>query len=111
MRWFDAEQLKRAFLGGYAVSGITADGCSTLAQEDAKRPHRERETLVGEQTSIIDRMKGCWRGVASAPSMRRRRRSSWSTCVTPEGESIPPNTLAELYPEVGASGAGSWDVF
>jgi len=24
---------------------------------------------------------------------------------------IPPNTLAELYPEVGASGAGSWDVF
>jgi len=24
----------------------------TLAEEDAKRPHREREALVGEQTAI-----------------------------------------------------------
>ena len=30
----------------------------TSAEEDAKRPHRERETLVGEHTTIINRVKG-----------------------------------------------------
>ena len=30
---------------------------STLAQEDAKRPNRERESLVGEQSRIVNRMK------------------------------------------------------
>ena len=29
----------------------------TLAQEDAKRPNRERESLVGEQSRIVNRMK------------------------------------------------------
>ena len=29
----------------------------TLEQEDAKRPSRERESLVGERTRIINRMK------------------------------------------------------
>ena len=30
----------------------------TLEEEDAKRPSRERENLVGEKTRIINRMKG-----------------------------------------------------
>ena len=30
----------------------------TLEEEDAKRPTRERENLVGERTRIINRMKG-----------------------------------------------------
>ena len=30
----------------------------TIAEEDAKRPHREREYLVGERTRIVNRMKG-----------------------------------------------------
>ena len=56
----DTEQLKRAFLGWLRGE---RDHCKmaaipTLAEEDAKRPHRERETLVGEQTTIINRMKG-----------------------------------------------------
>jgi transposase len=29
----------------------------TLAQEDAKPPNRERESLVGEQSRIVNRMK------------------------------------------------------
>jgi transposase len=29
----------------------------TLAQKDAKRPNRERESLVGEQSRIVTRMK------------------------------------------------------
>jgi transposase len=29
----------------------------TIDEEDARRPHRERESLVGERTRIINRMK------------------------------------------------------
>jgi transposase len=29
----------------------------TTKDEDAKRPNRERESLVGEQTRIVNRMK------------------------------------------------------
>jgi transposase len=29
----------------------------TMAEEDAKRPNRERECLVGERTRIVNRMK------------------------------------------------------
>jgi hypothetical protein len=35
-------------------------------EEDAERPHRDSETLVSEQTTIINRIKGPWRGSASA---------------------------------------------
>ena len=31
----------------------------TLAEEDAKRPNREREGLVRERTRIVNRMKSC----------------------------------------------------
>jgi transposase len=29
----------------------------TIAEEDAKRPNRERECLVGKRTRIVNRMK------------------------------------------------------
>jgi transposase len=32
----------------------------TLAEEDAKRPSRERETLVGEASRIITRIKAAF---------------------------------------------------
>ena len=56
----DTELLKRAFLGWLRGE---PDHCSmaavpTLEQEDAKRPSREREGLVGERTRIVNRMKG-----------------------------------------------------
>src|SRR6267142_1776998 len=55
----DTELLKRAFLGW--LRGERGH-CSmarvpTIAEEDAKRPNRERECLVGERTRIINRMK------------------------------------------------------
>src|SRR6516165_2788279 len=46
--------------GGYVGSlGIACKmvAIPTLAEEDAKRPSRERESLVGERTRIINRMK------------------------------------------------------
>ena len=55
----DTEQLKRAFLGWLRGERNHCKMCAipTAAEEDAKRPHRERETLVGEQTTIINRIK------------------------------------------------------
>src|SRR2546429_3904539 len=56
----DTELLKRGFLGW--LRGERGH-CSmarmpTIAEEDAKRPNRERECLVGERTRIVNRMKG-----------------------------------------------------
>src|SRR3974390_2264301 len=55
----DTELLKRAFLGWLRGE---RDHCKmaaipTTKDEDAKRPHRERETLLGEKTTIINRIK------------------------------------------------------
>src|ERR671913_1442054 len=55
----DTALLKRAFLGWLRGE---PDHCSmaaipSLADEDAKRPSRERENLVGERTRIGNRMK------------------------------------------------------
>src|SRR5262249_37120156 len=55
----DTERLKRAFLGWLRGERehCKMAAIPTLAEEDAKRPHREREMLVGEQTTIINRTK------------------------------------------------------
>jgi len=55
----DTGLLKRVFIGWLRGE---PDHCHmaaipTLAEEDAKRPNRERERLVGERTRIVNRMK------------------------------------------------------
>jgi transposase len=67
----DTELLKRAFLGWLRGE---RDHCRTvaiptLAQEDAKRPNRERESLVGEQSRIVNRMKAA-PGTARHPRLQ-----------------------------------------
>src|SRR5579863_10605928 len=61
----DTELLKRAFLGWLRGE---RDHCKMVAiptakDEDAKRPNRERESLVGEQNRIINRMKAALIGL------------------------------------------------
>ena len=55
----DTELLKRAFVGWLRGE---RDHCKmaaipSLREEDAKRPSRERESLVGEQSRLVNRMK------------------------------------------------------
>jgi transposase len=55
----DTELLKRSFLGWLRGE---RDHCNMVAipttqDEDAKRPNREHESLVGEQSRIVNRMK------------------------------------------------------
>ena len=63
--------MKRAFLGwlrGEPDHGRMA-AVPTLAEEDAKRPSRERETLVGERSRVVNRMKATLARLgASTPS-------------------------------------------
>lgn len=94
----DTELLKRAFLGWLRGE---PDHCSmaaipTLTEEDAKRPGRERESLVGERTRIINRIKGALArlGIREFKPMLRRAPQLLETLRTPEGAALPPNTLA-----------------
>ena len=70
----------------------------TIEQEDAKRPHRERENLVGEKTRIINRMKAAMirLGVRGFKPELRKAPRKLDDLRTPEGLPIPPNTLDEI---------------
>src|SRR5262244_2439976 len=96
----DAEVLKGAFIGW--LRGET-NHCSmaaipTLEEEDAKRPSRERETLIGERTRIINRVKACFvrLGIRGLKLNWRKAADVLAKLRTPEGKPIPPNTLDEL---------------
>jgi transposase len=96
----DTEGLKRAFLGWLRGEREHCKMCAipTSAEEDAKRPHRERENLVHEQTSIINRIKATLArlGIRNFNPKLKKAPERLEHLRTPEGEPIPPNTLAEL---------------
>jgi transposase len=96
----DTELLKRAFLGWLRGE---RDHCKMVAipttnDEDAKRPNRERESLVGEQSRIVNRMKATLTrlGIRGFNPKLKKAAERLDGLRTPEGEPIPPNTLAEL---------------
>src|SRR3954454_20980571 len=51
--------LKRVFLGWLRgePDHCTMAAIPTLEEEDARRPNRERESLVGERTRVVNRIK------------------------------------------------------
>ena len=96
----DTELLKRAFLGWLRGE---RDRCKMVAipttkDEDAKRPNRERESLVGEQSRIVNRMKATLTrlGIRGFNPKLKKAAERLDDLRTPEDEPIPPNTLAEL---------------
>src|SRR4051794_31481177 len=96
----DTGLLKRAFLGWLRGEpghcGMAA--IPTLEEEDARRPNREREGLVGERTRIVNRMRGCLArlGIRGFGPASRGAPERLEALRTPEGVALPPNTLAEL---------------
>jgi transposase len=96
----DTALLKRAFLGWLRGE---PDHCSmaaipTIEAEDAKRPSRERESLVGERTRIGNRMKSTFArlGIRGFKPTLRKASQRLERLRTPEDAPLPPNTLAEL---------------
>jgi transposase len=100
----DTELLKRAFLGWLRGERDHCKMCAipTFVDEDAKRPHRERETLVGEHTTIINRIKATLArlGIRNLNPRLKNAAERLGHVRTPEGEPIPPNTLAELQRDI-----------
>ena len=104
----DTELLKRAFLGW--LRGERGH-CSmarvpTMAEEDAKRPNRERGCLVGERTRIVNRMKATLArlGIRNFKPTLRKAAERLATLHTPEGIPLPPNGLAELQRDMARLG-------
>ena len=96
----DTELLKRAFLGWLRGERghCSMAAVPTLEEEDARRPNRERESLVAERTRVINRIRGCLArlGIRAFKPTLRRAPERLEGLRTPEGDALPPNTLSEL---------------
>jgi transposase len=70
----------------------------TVAEEDARRPGRERESLVAEQTRIVNRIKAVLAmfGVANFKPKLRKAAQKLETLRTVDRSPLPENALAEL---------------
>jgi transposase len=104
----DTELLKRGFSGW--LRGERGH-CSmvrvpTIAEEDAKRPNRERECLVKERTRLVNRMKGALArlGIRDFKPTLRKAAERLATLHTPEGSPLPPNVTAELQRDLARLG-------
>jgi transposase len=96
----DTQLLMRGVLGWLRGE---AKHCSmvaipTLAQEDARRPNREHQTLVKECGRIVSRMKATMArlGVRGFNVKLRKALEKLAGLRTPEGVGLPANTLDEL---------------
>jgi len=96
----DTELLKRSFLGWLRGerNHCKMVAIPTIKDEDAKRPNREHESLIGEQSRIVNRMKAALirLGIRGFNPKLKKAAERLDGLRTPEGEPIPPNTLAEL---------------
>jgi transposase len=96
----DTAMLTRVFLGWLRGERghCSMVAVPTIEQEDAKRPSRERESLTGERTRIINRMKSALArlGIRGFKPELRKAPQLADALRTPEDTLIPPNTLAEI---------------
>jgi transposase len=100
----DTELLKRAFLGWLRgePNHCTMAAIPTIEDEDARRPSRERESLVKECTRIVNRLKAnlARLGIRGFRPTLAHAADRMEALRTPEGAAVPSNTLAELRRDV-----------
>jgi transposase len=96
----DTEMLLRALLGWLRGEPRHCHMAAipTLEEEDAKRASRERESLVAEQTRLTNRLTSILvqLGLPKVKITLRKTAKQLPDLRTPEGNPIPPLTLAEL---------------
>jgi len=70
----------------------------TIEEEDAKRPNREHEKLVGDRTRIVNRMKSTLArlGIRWFKPTLRKAEEKLGELRTAEGTLLPENTRGEL---------------
>ena len=104
----DTALLKRVFLGWLRgePGHCTMAAIPTLEEEDARRPNRERESLVGERTRIVNRIKAnlARLGIRGFKPTVCGASERLEALRTPEGAALPPNTQAELRRDMARLG-------
>ena len=97
----DTELLMRVFLGWLRGEKrhCTMAAIPTNEEEDARRPSRERESLVGEKTRLVNRIKAILTrfGIRSLRLSLRQAADRLEAIRTAEGTPLPDNTRAELH--------------
>ncbi len=96
----DTEMLIRVFLGWLRGEPRHCKmvAIPTLEEEDARRPSRERESLIGERTRIINRMKAALirLGIRGFKPELLKAPQRLEALRTAEEVPIPPNMLDEM---------------
>ena len=97
----DTEMLMRALLGWLRgePGHCRMVAIPTVAQEDARRPGRERDALVIERTRLTNTIKAemaLW-GIQGFKPGLKKAAEHLEALRTVEGEPLPPNTLAKLH--------------
>jgi transposase len=96
----DTEHLMRAFLGWLRGEKrhCSMVAIPTIEEEDARRPNRERQNLVTEQTRITNQMKAIFVrfGIRAFRPTLRNTEEKLKGLRAAEGTALPDNTRAEL---------------
>jgi transposase len=96
----DTELLMRSFLGWLRGEKrhCSMVAIPTMVEEDARRPSRERESLVAEQTRTVNRVKAALALLGNGGFNPRLRKAAQKleTLRTVEGTPLPENVHAEL---------------
>ena len=96
----DTELLMRAFLSWLRGERrhCSMAAIPTIEAEDAKRPNREHEKLVGDRTRVVNRMRSMLArlGIRGFKPTLRKAEEKLSELRTAEGTLLPENTRDEL---------------
>jgi transposase len=96
----DTELLMRAVLGWLRGEKrhCSMVAIPTIEEEDARRPNRERQNLVAEQTRIVNQIKAIFTrfGIRTFRPTLRKAEEKLKGLRTAEGTALPENTRAEL---------------
>ncbi len=91
----------RAWLGGDRLR-CRMVRVPSVAEEDARRPHRERERLVRERVQHVNRLKAlcALHGIKHFAPVRADRQAQLAALRTWAGTPVPPAAAAELAREL-----------
>jgi transposase len=97
----DTEMLMRALLGWLRgePGHCRMVAIPTVAQEDARRPGRERDGLIAERTRLTNTIKAelaLW-GIQGFKPGLKKAAAHLEAVRTIDGEPLPPHTLAKLH--------------
>jgi len=100
----DAERLLRSLLaylrGDPKVWSVVR--VPSVAEEDARRLHRERDRLIKERVGHVNRIKGlcATQGIYDYHPLRRKRRAELEQLRTAQGEALPARLKVEIGREL-----------